>query len=185
MTDRLLGVVLCGGKSSRMGRDKAALPYGGTTFLQHAIARLKNLCDEVVLSGETAAEYHVRSIPDSVAGAGPAGGVAASLEDARQRSHNACLFTPIDVPRLDESDLQRIVQVWQSAQQLTLARSDRTEPLIGVYPVSLAEAVAGLAASEARSLSRWLQSQPHQSVSIAADHLQNINTPDEYHNHAR
>ena len=49
---RTVGYVVAGGRSVRMGRDKALLPWENGTLLDHAIARLRAVCDEVrILSG--------------------------------------------------------------------------------------------------------------------------------------
>ena len=52
MSSNLLGVVLCGGQSSRMGQEKSQLehPQGGT-FLQLALKRLKDICHDVIIAG--------------------------------------------------------------------------------------------------------------------------------------
>lgn len=185
MSARLLGAVLCGGKSTRMGCDKAELRYRDRTFLQHAIRRLNALCDAVVLSGIPNARYDVPIIADDLSGAGPAAGVATVLRYARDEDYAACLFTPVDVPRLAAADLSSLVDEWRQAAVLTLACGDRAEPLIGVYPVTYAESLAQLAAGRDRSLRRWLNSQPHACVAIPSERLVNINTPQAYQQNAR
>jgi molybdopterin-guanine dinucleotide biosynthesis protein A len=46
----LTGILIAGGRSLRMGSDKAALLFHGTTFAQHAIGLLKTLCSTVMVS---------------------------------------------------------------------------------------------------------------------------------------
>jgi len=76
-----VGVVLAGGRSSRMGRDKALLPFGGKTLLEWQAATLANVAREVWVSGspEEYARFEFPVISDSPAGAGPLAGIGAAL----------------------------------------------------------------------------------------------------------
>ncbi|MFG0261533.1 MAG: molybdenum cofactor guanylyltransferase [Novipirellula sp. JB048] len=177
---RLLGVVLCGGKSSRMGRDKAALMHpGGQTYLAHAIERLAALCDAVVVSGVSTVDHDRPTILDRVAHRGPASGVAAALEFASRHGFAACLVTPVDMPRLSELHLRSLQQAWHAEDRITVAESDVLEPLVGIYPIRFAASLQRLAESERRSLSRWLGSQDHRRVTLPAASCHNINTPED------
>jgi molybdopterin-guanine dinucleotide biosynthesis protein A len=104
-----IGVVLAGGQSSRMGRDKALLPWQGRPLIEHQMAVLKAAgVDAVRISGERP-DY--RGIADPVTHAGPLGGIAgiaASCDDAQ------LLVIPVDMPRLQPALLQRLL-VTQSA----------------------------------------------------------------------
>ena len=131
-----------------MGRDKALLPHpGGGTFLQHAIDRLAKVCDDVVVSGKPSIDPGCLVIEDPVAHQGPATGVAAALMYAGENQYSACWITPVDTPLLTHRDVERLTDQWRTGGRLTLARSDRTEPLIGVYPTDLADQLGRLAAS--------------------------------------
>jgi molybdopterin-guanine dinucleotide biosynthesis protein A len=161
-----------------MGRDKSllTLPDGGT-FLQHAIDRLDSICDDVVISGKTNADHSCLVIEDPVANQGPAIGIAAVLKYAGERSFAGCFVTPVDTPFLSEDDVWHLRETWEACNKLTVARSDRTEPLIGIYPADLADELARLAASDNRSLYAWIESRTHQTVMLSASSCRNINTP--------
>ncbi|WP_345686292.1 molybdenum cofactor guanylyltransferase [Novipirellula caenicola] len=177
---RLLGVVLCGGQSLRMGRDKAALVHAdGVSFLQHAIDRLSNLCDRVVVSGRTSIDHSVEMIEDPVTNRGPATGIAAALQYADRHGFAACLVTPVDMPRLTVDHLSGLVDDWQSADEITVAESDRVQPLVGIYPVRFADPLQRLAQSEDRSLFRWLGLQDHHRVTLPTSDCHNVNTPED------
>jgi molybdopterin-guanine dinucleotide biosynthesis protein A len=76
----ILGVVLCGGKSSRMGRDKGTMRLqNGMSFIDHAIERLKPICDEVCLAGRLAASVNLIMLPDPTPHQGPIFGVIAAI----------------------------------------------------------------------------------------------------------
>lgn len=191
---RLLGAVLCGGRSRRMGRDKRWLPHaGGKTFLEHAARRLESVCDHVCLvaardwdagqDGERLRSLGFPLLADAFAKSGPAAGVTAALRWAKDRGDAACLVFPVDVPELTVSDLQRLRDVWLTGpHRLVAARAtdhDHPEPLVAIYPVGRLEEIETLAASEDRSLRRWLGQQPHEPVALPSSHLHNVNRPED------
>ena len=176
----LLGVVLVGGRSSRMGREKAMLPHGdGGTFLSHAIERLRRQCDDVLISGATQAAHDAKTLADPVAHRGPATGIATALKYCQANGFDACFITPVDTPFLTAKELQRLKQHWRATDSTTLAITDRLQPLIGIYPVRLADDIEQLADSEDCSLSGWFRSHDHESVTLGKDVCRNINAPED------
>lgn len=100
-----VGIVLAGGRSRRMGTDKATLSWpsdGGTlSWLDHARRRLNTLCADVVVSGNT-------SLPDTDdSRPGPLAGFCAALH---QYPGRVCLFLPVDMPLVPVGELQRLAQ---------------------------------------------------------------------------
>ena len=176
----VLGVVLAGGKSSRMGTDKAALEISPTaSFLSHALARFDELGLPGVVSG-TCSVHHKRPIvPDFVTDSGPMSGVVACLEYAAQNRFTACLFTPIDVPQLRTEHLRTLLVAYSGDPLLTLSKSNRLEPLIAVYPVSLLESLRQPLRTGRRSLSRWIEETQHQWVRLPTAACHNVNTPED------
>mgnify|MGYP001827462746 CR=1 FL=1 len=166
-----------------MGTDKAALPHAGTTFLVHAINRLGKVCESVAVSGQTQAAHNVAVIDDPIKHQGPATGIAASLRFARKNQFDACLITPVDTPALTDDDLSRLCDAWQRDHGLTVAHTDRIEPLVAIYPVDLADSIDKLSNSKDRSLHRWIAGQEHTALPCATDHLHNINTSEDLSNH--
>jgi molybdopterin-guanine dinucleotide biosynthesis protein A len=78
-------VLLAGGQSRRMGRDKALLPAGERTMLAHLVDRLGPVADEVIVAGPpTLAMAGVRLIGDRYPGRGPLAGIHAGLLSASQ-----------------------------------------------------------------------------------------------------
>ncbi len=92
------GYVLAGGKSSRMGRDKALLEIAGRPLAQHAVLKLGRVCREVhILSANPALSAFAPLVPDLHAGSGPLGGIEAGLKHS---SYDWNLFMPVDMPFL-------------------------------------------------------------------------------------
>ena len=99
------GYVLAGGRSSRMGRDKAMLQLAGKPLVQRAVTRLRQICVEVhVLGGSPELEQFAPLVHDLHPGCGPIGGLEAALNHSR---HTWNLFTPVDVPFLPAAFLQK------------------------------------------------------------------------------
>ena len=100
-----VGVVLAGGRSSRMGRDKARLAWRDQSLLAHACATLQaaGAC-RVVVSGDYP-EY--AGIPDALPALGPLGGLA-SVVDALP--DGVLLLVPVDMPLLTPELLDRLAR---------------------------------------------------------------------------
>lgn len=111
------GVLLAGGKSSRMGQDKRLLALAGETLLQRSIGLLQRAgADAVLISGECAGYV---TVADVVADAGPPGAlysVLASLDRQQELDGRALLLIPVDMPLLQPATLRRLLQVEDSAR---------------------------------------------------------------------
>lgn len=102
----LVGAVLCGGRSARMGAPKEAIRLAdGRTMLEHVGDALAAVCDTVVVSGAPATSAPWRAIDDLRAGAGPLGGVEALLASGLGDAYLVC---PCDLPRIDAATLDRL-----------------------------------------------------------------------------
>lgn len=95
--DELAAVIMVGGKSSRMGKDKATLPYKGKRLVDVVADVVRGAgVDNLYVSGEI---YGYTSLPDLLAERGPMGGICSSSV----RLHNQykrVLFIPVDIPML-------------------------------------------------------------------------------------
>jgi molybdopterin-guanine dinucleotide biosynthesis protein A len=90
------GYVLAGGKSSRMGQDKALLQLAGKPLIARAVERLAEVCETVsILSGREEFRTFGRLVRDVHPGCGPLGGMEAALLDAETPW---CLFLAVDMP---------------------------------------------------------------------------------------
>lgn len=106
----LVGVILAGGKSSRMGEDKALLPWrGAESLLMHQASTLAEIVgpDAVYVSGSRAG---FKSIPDNKQNCGPLEGVKTSLEHlVRVHSAFQVAFIPVDMPLLTSSEIGDLI----------------------------------------------------------------------------
>ncbi|MCI8814329.1 MAG: molybdenum cofactor guanylyltransferase [Lachnospiraceae bacterium] len=135
-------IVLAGGRSSRMGRDKSDLIYRERTFLDIQIEKGRRLgIGDILASGYRGADCAGRLVMDRFAERGPLGGLEACL---RQAVHSRCLVLSVDTPLLSVTELQRLLEMdgRNSFPATILKHGDRLEPLMGVYSVALADAMA-------------------------------------------
>ena len=105
--ERIGGAVLAGGRSSRMGSDKACLPFGDARLVDH-VAHLmtRTGCSPVLVSGKVDG---YSCIGDLIAGAGPVGGIYSISQAAIQEEYpSAWLFVPVDMPLLSTAVLARL-----------------------------------------------------------------------------
>ncbi len=100
-----IGLVLSGGKSSRMGKDKSALKVGKGTMLEHSIDMLNAVnLDKVVVSG---ADF---DIPDLMPNKGPVGGIYSAVQHLSLSPGVIILVIPNDMPLLRPDLLQLLIQ---------------------------------------------------------------------------
>lgn len=112
-----IGVLLAGGLSSRMGRDKALLDWRGQPLIEHQLATLRAACvDDLRVSGERPAHGGIKDAQPQL---GPLGGlfsVAATLAGEVD-----LLVMPVDMPRLSAALLERLRREQPQARSLRLA----------------------------------------------------------------
>jgi len=92
-------VIQAGGKSSRMGSDKALKPFLGHSLIEHVLQRVIHLADEVLITTNFADGYRFLSIPlvpDIIPGRGALGGLYTALEAARHPLVSALTNANID-----------------------------------------------------------------------------------------
>lgn len=125
------GLILAGGKSTRMGCNKALLRLGGRTLLMRQVEKFRNLgVREILISGpEELSVPGTVVIPDIFPDCGPIGGLYSGLISA---SGNQCLVVSVDVPLLPEEIFQSLCGIHETGITI-LRHSGGEEPLIGVY----------------------------------------------------
>lgn len=138
---RPMGFVLAGGASRRFGRDKALLPWGHGTLLDHALARLMAVCERVEVLCGSDPRYEGRGVrirTDIVAGAGPLGGLLTGVEAA---AGAPALFLPVDVPLLPVGLMGALVERLPNHDAVVPVTARGPEPVCGLYAHSCAAAM--------------------------------------------
>ncbi len=182
----LYGLVLAGGRSTRMGQDKATLAYAGATQLERAMGLIGTEVERAWISVRAAQQADpVRAqfaqITDRLADLGPVAGILAAQES---HPHAAWLVLACDLPLLDAATLAHLVAARSPDAVATAYRSSHDglpEPLCAIYEPrshALLEEYVHAGRNCPRKFlienGAHLLDEPHPRA------LDNVNTPDEY-----
>lgn len=132
-------IILAGGKSQRMGTDKADLKYRGRTFLEIQIEKGCALgITDILVSGYRGKDCSAKVIPDRLVQKGPLGGLEACLREAK---HERSLVLSVDVPLVPEEELKKLIRCNEKQKEriTILKHGEKEQPLIGVYHRSVAD----------------------------------------------
>lgn len=165
---RLLGAVIAGGQSSRFGSDKAAALWQGKPLIEHVVAQLGPVVDELVICGR---DFGGREgIPDRpAANLGPLGGLNAALHHGAALGFDAVISAGCDTPLLPAPLLDRLSRSTGPAYLATL-------PVIGYWPASLAGALDDFLAQDRKHAIRaWAESVSAEAIDWPG--LPNVNEP--------
>lgn len=175
-------VLLAGGRSSRMGRDKATLSFRGATLLAWQVNKLRGLgMEDIMLSGCRQGTPGTRLIPDDYPNRGPLGGMHACL---RRAVHPDCLVLSVDAPLVPPQALTGLAEAHRaSGAAVTLLRhGGKWEPLMGIYRRELFQLMEPLLQGENTAVRRLLDETGFEALDWTGDEdlLLNCNTPEDY-----
>jgi molybdenum cofactor guanylyltransferase len=186
--DRVTAVILAGGKSSRMGMDKALLPWQGVPMLQRVYTVAQDCCARVEILTPWPDRY-CELLPNAIfqveqkPGFGPLVALAQSLG---QIESSWLLLLACDLPQLDSVILQDWIEQLPAADNAMACvpyRTDRWEPLCGFYHVNALSSLQTFIADGGRSFQRWLNQIPALPLGVddaIAAMLWNCNTPTDW-----
>lgn len=129
------GIILAGGQSKRLGRDKALLPFGGRTLLEVTMERLRQLTPDVVIACGPGPrpgwpELPARDVLDRVAGVGPLAGLEAGL---RAAACGTAIVVACDMPFLNPELLRHMAGLLEGHDAAVPVVGGRTHALHAVY----------------------------------------------------
>ncbi|ODS01344.1 hypothetical protein AUC68_00290 [Methyloceanibacter methanicus] len=193
--EEIAGIVLAGGQSRRMGGgDKALLKLGKRPVLAEVVARLAPQAGSIVLSanGDPArfAAFGMPVVPDSRAEfQGPLAGIEAGLSWVRAACPGVrfAVTVPGDTPFIPPDLVQRLAEGRGDAPMAVAVSTAGLHPVIGLWPVAMAEGLAEALARGERRASAFVRAHGAAEVAFgpiriggaALDPFFNINTPED------
>ncbi len=186
------GIVLCGGRSSRMGQPKLTLPFGDEPMLARVVRILRTTVNPVVVVAAPGQDVpslpsDVRILRDEHEHFGPLAGMAVGLR-ALAGEVEAAFVSSCDVPLLRPEFIAEMIRRLGSHELAVPKEGDFHHPLAAVYRTSLAERVHQLVAGQ--RLRPLFLIQASDSVEVPVDELRavdpelkslrNLNRPEDY-----
>lgn len=205
----MAGIILTGGRSARMGKDKALLPWGRATLLEHVAGLVESVTSPILIVADSRARFDGfgwRVAEDIYPGEGPLGGIITGLEAAGPGFH---VVVACDLPLLQPSLLQFVIDVIprdeESALDVTNGESSdgdgreqtdaivptvngRREPLCAVYNGNAIPKLRRAIEVGERSVHRvlaklnclWIEEVRLREYDPMLLSFTNVNTPEEY-----
>jgi molybdopterin-guanine dinucleotide biosynthesis protein A len=198
MAGGVTGLILAGGESRRMGRDKAFLPWGRTTLIEHLLERLRPVTDELIVAVNPARSrtggakdaqafrrLQASVVVDCVPDAHALGGLYTGL---RAASHALCFVCACDTPFLDPGLVRVLARQADGYDLVIPATGEGLQPLQAVYRKTVLPAVEELLRAgrrEVRALLPMVRARIVDFRSFAPLEPQalgffNVNTPEGY-----
>lgn len=184
----IYGLVLAGGRSRRMGRDKASLSMNGKALLAHVLELTRQVCPQVFISLRTGqetplktAELEAMAIYDQYGEIGPLGGILSAF---KAYPDNPWLVLAVDLPRLDRQTLDYLIAHRGPGNSFTAyrGRDDLPEPLCAIYEPHCRDILLDYF-NNARSHSPrniFIEERAHLLSPPNPGALANVNTPEDF-----
>lgn len=167
-----VGVVLCGGQSSRMGQNKAELIYQGSPLKTHMKSvLLAGGVDKVYFSGPG-------GIEDKLSGLGPLSGLSSCL--AQLDDESKVLFVPVDMPLLDSKLINELIQ---AADESEVTRFKGQHFPVMLKNTAKVRSIIRQQLKDKQLALHQLFKRLHEQLiesNIKIKHFTNVNTPDEW-----
>ena len=129
----ITGIVLAGGKSSRMGSDKGLLIINGKMFIEHVVAALRPLVDTIIIvsNNKMYDQFGFERIEDKIKDSGPLAGLFSGLNNSKT-DYN--LVLSCDIPMITTEVLEKLIDAdYKNYEVVQIQSQQKTMPLIALY----------------------------------------------------
>lgn len=178
----ITGIILAGGKSSRMGTDKGFIKLNDKYFVQYSIDALKPLVSEIMIVSDNADydEIDLKRINDVTKNAGPVAGICSGLE-ASKTEYNVVLSC--DIPLITSEIVEKLIENIDDTSQIIQAESNgKSMPLIAIYKKEITKKFNNFLEKDERRLRVAINSCISKNVILEKEHeltTMNVNTQHE------
>jgi molybdopterin-guanine dinucleotide biosynthesis protein A len=178
-------LILAGGASRRMGRDKVALPVGETTLIEHVLQRVSPVVNEAIVAGGSVIVPGARLVADHYPGAGPLAGMHAGFIAAR---HPWVWVVACDLPDVEPGLLQLLASMADGIDAVVPIVDGEKQGLCALYRRDLAPRIEALLRRNVRSVRAllaaigvcYLDEGELRRIDPELRSFRNLNTPADY-----
>lgn len=161
MTDRVTGLILAGGRSSRFGRDKLTEPIGGRPMLDHVVDRVRRVATDIIVVTAAGSfpdlPSDVEVVQDELPFAGPLAGLGVGLRTVDPGVERVIVVGG-DMPTVEPAVLARLIATLDRREAAVLADDTRERPLpLAIRRMAASAAVDDLLEAGERRLRALLE----------------------------
>lgn len=181
------GIILAGGKSRRMGKNKALLEVGGLTMIERVAGVMSGVCSEIIIAGENSCSFEhlgYPMVPDIRPGYGPLSGIHAGLTAA---NNHFSFVIACDIPFPSEKLMKMIISEKDGYDVVMLKQGEYLEPLFSLYSKAFIEAAEKSFGNGVYKVTAAIQHVRWKPITVSpgeipdlAKSLTNVNTPVDY-----
>lgn len=183
------GIILAGGKSSRMGCDKALIQINGKHMIDYSIEALTPVCRNVIISANQFTQYKNFEIcPDNLSITAPIIGIFSCLTKIKT---TAAFVLSCDMPLIDQYFVKYLLSFHSDDFEITIPvhNSGKIEPLCAVYSVRVLEKINAMIMAGNYKLQDLINNSVKNVVDVKNDYrdfnpiiFSNINSPEDLEN---
>lgn len=182
--EKITGIIISGGKSSRMGEEKAFINYHGKPLIKHVIDLISPYCDEIIISANKK-EYEnlgYKTVCDTVSNIGPIIGIHNSLKECY---NNSAIIIACDTPNITPEIIELLIANMQPDKITIPIHNNLLEPLCAIYPKACVDHIKLLIEKEKYKLQNLPLSFPSTQINIdkilelTPNALDNFNTKED------
>ena len=178
----ITGIILAGGKSSRMGTDKGFLKLNNKPFIEYSIEALQPLVSELLIVSNNP-DYDVfklKRVDDLIKNAGPLAGIYSGLKHSKTEYN---LVLSCDIPLMKTEILEKLIEAQDGCQDvIQIISNGKSMPLIALYKKTCATIFYKLLQNDERRLHVALNQCKVKNIILNSEYdlfTKNINTPEE------
>lgn len=177
----ITGIILAGGKSTRMGTDKGFLMLNNKPFIQYSIDALKPLVSEIIIVANDLNynTFNLKRIDDDIENSGPISGIYSGLK-ASKTEYNIVLSC--DIPLIHTEILEKLIDAIDNDSEIIQIESNKkTMPLIALYKKQCGEKFLNLLQQDERRLCRAVNQCKTKTILLNPESdvfTMNVNTPE-------
>ncbi len=183
----IVGVILAGGKSRRMGTNKALLPYQGRPLIEHIANVVREVFEHVVVVADEGEAYSFLNLPlhpDIYKDRGPLGGIHAAFH----HTNASTLFVvSCDLPGITPQLIEYLVNIDAQASAVVPVVDEKLHPLCGLYRGTILPHIEQAIQDGTLAMTALLEKVGAVKVPITPELpfytkqlLSNVNSPDDY-----
>ena len=188
---KLAGIILAGGRSRRMGQDKATLEWEGVPMLSKIAYTISSRCDPVLVAAPPTSQAYVDLVDETdlewvtteKAGSGPLGGLVAALRAAAEAGADAAFVCATDMPLVDTGLIDELLGgLAESADAVVANDAGRDHPMAGIYRTRAVDRLAELVEQGELRMGAALDALVTHRIGVSdSEWLANVDAPEDLH----